>query len=337
MLIDACAASAMARSGDDSSTEETEFVRPIFRPERAQFSNTGFVLPDASPSKTYEWSRYRGGVFGYLVRSGLRGAADVDGDGRVSYRELDSFVSRAHSEIDREYRPAMVSDPPADDDTLIYLSDALTPRTLVVDRHYGDHLFISDSQRRRYLDIRPGEQRFRLLLPSASDDLFVVNVDKSVVYKIPDRELVSLKELEPAPYDRAIARGPTEQFELLFKVSFDYPAHMAHQRQKVHVSALTATRDGKNSTAAAASLALGTTSVALGAAAAGAWWYGGKAYQRANETHREAAERFSSRRHGRYARGSAVALAVSSVVTGATAALFYWVTASEDLDPGGQP
>ena len=45
------------------------------------------------------------GVFSHEVRSALLGGADVDGDDRVTYRELASFVAVANEAVPAGHRP----------------------------------------------------------------------------------------------------------------------------------------------------------------------------------------------------------------------------------------
>jgi hypothetical protein len=68
--------------------------------------DVGLLLSTNSEAEVYEWSELESGVFSYEVRSGLSGAADVNGDGDVSYDELAGFIARANSAVPREeYRP----------------------------------------------------------------------------------------------------------------------------------------------------------------------------------------------------------------------------------------
>ncbi|HEY5285466.1 MAG TPA: caspase family protein, partial [Polyangia bacterium] len=47
----------------------------------------GLFLSTNSDAEVFEWSELESGVFSHELRSGLSGAADVDGDGSVSYAE----------------------------------------------------------------------------------------------------------------------------------------------------------------------------------------------------------------------------------------------------------
>jgi hypothetical protein len=73
----------------------------------------GWVLSTSSDRESHEWERFQGGIFSHEVRSALRGAADVDRDGRVSYAELGAFLAVANRAIENErFRPDYVVRPP---------------------------------------------------------------------------------------------------------------------------------------------------------------------------------------------------------------------------------
>ncbi|MEL6339844.1 MAG: hypothetical protein AAFQ65_08040 [Myxococcota bacterium] len=75
--------------------------------------HVGAIISTSAEALTYEWSEIQSGVFSYELRSGLRGAADVDGDERVSYRELEAFVDIANRNVINElYRPKVFSRAP---------------------------------------------------------------------------------------------------------------------------------------------------------------------------------------------------------------------------------
>lgn len=74
------------------------------------------MLASASGQKTYEWDAMRAGVFSALVRSGMRGLADTNLDGAVTYAEMAAFTTSAVETIaDPRARPTAVSQPPAVD------------------------------------------------------------------------------------------------------------------------------------------------------------------------------------------------------------------------------
>ena len=103
LLVDACHAEAVVRPRDLSAqTVEVseEDVRGLAaKTTLDRFPNVGAVVAAASAAQAHEWDLYQRGVFTHEMLSGLRGAADVNGDGRVEYSELSAFLAAANRDI----------------------------------------------------------------------------------------------------------------------------------------------------------------------------------------------------------------------------------------------
>ena len=94
-------------------------------PGLARRESVGLLLSTSSDRESHEWSAFQAGVFSHEVRSGLYGAADVDGDGQVSYREIAAFVERANAAVPNErFRPDVYARAPSHSDTLVDLRAA---------------------------------------------------------------------------------------------------------------------------------------------------------------------------------------------------------------------
>jgi len=65
----------------------------------ARLPNVGVFLSTSAEGESFEWSEIQSGVFSHVVRSGLLGAADADGDGAVSYTELAAFVATETADV----------------------------------------------------------------------------------------------------------------------------------------------------------------------------------------------------------------------------------------------
>lgn len=63
------------------------------------YPNTGVILASSADQQTHEWERWQGGIFTHELLSGLRGGADLNGDGRLEYSELGAFVAAANSGV----------------------------------------------------------------------------------------------------------------------------------------------------------------------------------------------------------------------------------------------
>lgn len=105
LIIDACHAYFMvldrgdgdARTGKTYDEELEAFLNK--REILSRYPNLGLLLSTAGAAEVHEWARYGGGVFSHQVRSGLMGAADVNGDFRVTYPEMASYLAAANDAI----------------------------------------------------------------------------------------------------------------------------------------------------------------------------------------------------------------------------------------------
>ncbi len=120
LIVDACHAEAVVRPRDASAAavdvSADEAQRWVERETLARFPNVGAVLATSPEQQTHEWDRYQAGVFSHEVLSGLRGAADVNGDHQIEYSELHAFIAAANREVrDPRARPeVLVHAPPID-------------------------------------------------------------------------------------------------------------------------------------------------------------------------------------------------------------------------------
>lgn len=134
-----------------------------------QLPNVGVFLSTSAESEVFEWSELQSGVFSHAVRSGLMGAADATGDGRVSYEELAAFVETAAAEIKNPaYRPKIFSRGPNGDDERT-LFDLSRTRALAVriDDDVALRLAARDGDGLRWLDAhKEAGQSLELHLPA---------------------------------------------------------------------------------------------------------------------------------------------------------------------------
>ena len=79
----------------------------------ARRPDVGLLLSTTSARESHEWAGFQAGIFSHEVRSGLYGAADLDGDGRISYPRSRAFVDRANAGIPNErFRPDVFAHAP---------------------------------------------------------------------------------------------------------------------------------------------------------------------------------------------------------------------------------
>jgi hypothetical protein len=104
LLVDACHAETIVRPRDTNA--EVVSVNPeaanalLIRSTLAGFPHVGAILASSRDAQTHEWDAIGHGVFTHELLSGLRGAADVNGDRLIEYSEVSAFMSAANRGID---------------------------------------------------------------------------------------------------------------------------------------------------------------------------------------------------------------------------------------------
>ncbi len=183
ILIDACRSEQFVLSrgrnrwkSDQAEGGYGEAVRKYLDAHQlGAFPNTGVILAHSVDQQTHEWERYRGGIFTHELVSGLRGGADLNGDGHIEYSELGAFVSAANSSVDdARARLQVVVRPPADDERhpVLVHPALLGTRALLMTDAVADLWSIEDAHGVRVADLRrSGERPGYLRLPEG--ELFV--------------------------------------------------------------------------------------------------------------------------------------------------------------------
>ncbi len=187
----------------------------------------GLFLSTNSSAEVFEWSELESGVFSHEVRSGLSGAADVNGDGKVSYSELAGFVDRANARITRDaLRPHVYYRGPDGDDAAPLFSPAKAAGRRLVLGQAETRLWIENDDGERLLDLHKEAGPMTLVLPGPAAQKLSVYVEHPAVSKNsrptvaetavpPGKDAVRLAELAPAREPSAQARGD-HLFTLLF-------------------------------------------------------------------------------------------------------------------------
>ncbi|MCA9554760.1 MAG: caspase family protein [Myxococcales bacterium] len=162
VIIDACHAYFMvARRGGDTAQMEAALQSFLQKEGLDAYPNTGVLLSTSKAKEVHEWSRFGAGIFSHEVRSALVGAADVDGDGRVTYDETRAFIAAANARVDNPMaRLEVYARPPA-----IHLNEPLFDRSwaqdaprLVVPQGRAGRWYLEDERGVRYADFHSADQ-----------------------------------------------------------------------------------------------------------------------------------------------------------------------------------
>ncbi len=135
--------------------------------------NVGLLVSTSAEAEVYEWSQFQSGIFSHAVRSALTGAADADGDGRVSYAEIAAFIDTAtRSVANPNFRPQIFARGPRGDDSSALVDlDAHTGPLVDADAPDPLRLTVRDAQGVRWFDLHAeAGLRTRLRLPPSLQD-----------------------------------------------------------------------------------------------------------------------------------------------------------------------
>jgi hypothetical protein len=205
----------------------------------ARLPNAGVFLSTSAEAQVYEWSELQSGIFSHAVRSGLSGAADANGDGRVSYSELAAFVDLASKDVRNPmYRPTVFARGPGGNNNaaLIDWSATATP-TLELPAGAQRRLTVRDADELPWIDVHTeAAGAIRLHMPARLAEHVAVDVraiDRSgrvlarrqgaigAAQSLPLAELSERRE-------GGETRGPSELFRGLFARPFGPTALAAY-------------------------------------------------------------------------------------------------------------
>jgi hypothetical protein len=230
----------------------------------------GLLLSTSSARESHEWEGFQAGVFSHEVRSALLGAADADGDGRVSYREVAAFVQRANAAIPNErFRPDVHAHAPAASDTLVDLRQAHV-RRLDIDGAHAGRYYVEDERGVRIADFHSDANgAVSLMLPAGTVRYFARRLDDDVEYAVPSSpDAIALADLTPSK-PRSDSRGAAhEAFNLLFTLPFDRSVVVAYRPAPAPLEIATDTTEAP-SNGSRTRRVVGWASLATGAAVLG--------------------------------------------------------------------
>ncbi len=186
LIVDAChAAAVVGVRGDGMFDKELNATQAPVSPsellaiaERTQdrHPTVGALIATTVGQEAHEWSRLEAGVFSHEVISGLLGAADVNGDARIEYSELQAFIAAANRGVKdpRAVLQVLARPPRINHSAPLVVLDQLRDAIVLSGQARAlGHFFIELENGQRYLDANlAGESPAVLVLP-AQTTMFV--------------------------------------------------------------------------------------------------------------------------------------------------------------------
>ncbi len=219
VIVDSCK-SAFLAYGKGAGGKRVPFPQP-FAGRGQGLANTGFILSTSTGGDSHEWERLQAGVFSYEIRSALRGSADADGDGTITYAELGAFLTSANSKIaNAGHRPDFLVIPPGrsssglDFPLLSWNGDGFA-----VDQDLG-HAYVERANGERVLDVHSQRSQLALLRLPSDRPLFLRSGDGSTERAIVAPEARRASELPSTPASTASKGALHIAFESLFAEPF---------------------------------------------------------------------------------------------------------------------
>lgn len=212
LFVDACYAASVVRPRDaqagavDLSARDLDAFAKVS--SLARFPHVGAIVAASTAARTFEWDALERGVFTHALLSGLRGGADVNGDGRIEYSEIVAFLGAANREVaDPRAHLSIIARPPAIDQRAVIID-------LALDRAHGTILgvpaggtrrrfTVEDALGNRILDVNV-EPGFREALSVPTGRLFLRSPDGEVTLDIRAGDRLDLSTLR---WSQATARA----------------------------------------------------------------------------------------------------------------------------------
>jgi len=216
ILVDACHAEAVVRPRDldapSFAVSANEEKQILAKNSLARFPNVGAIMATASGAESHEWDAIEEGVFTHELISALRGAADVNGDGKIEYSEASAFFNAANRDVGDTRAKLSVLVHPPDVNGHAALTDlgwARAGARLEGSGRASQAFTVEDDRGLRLLDLRPEPGfRFALLLPTGHD-LYVRSGSNEAEIHPSSRGAFSVDQLAWRPRDMR-ERGAVE-------------------------------------------------------------------------------------------------------------------------------
>ena len=178
-------------------------------------SDVGVFVSTSAEAQVFEWSQLQGGIFSHALRSGLRGAADADVDGVVTYAELEGFIRLATDGIvNAAYVPQLFARAPQHATTL--LDVRAVPRRPLTSAGAG-RLTVRDERGAVVIDVHP-EPGFTPMVMLPAGPLLLERQDARGQWT--EQLLDDAASTSLATTASSTARGPAGLLQRLFAQPF---------------------------------------------------------------------------------------------------------------------
>jgi hypothetical protein len=266
------------------------------------------------------------------------GAADVNSDGKITYREIAAFVRRANEAIpNRRYRPEVSTIPPGGDLDTALATLPPGPMVLEMDTQTSGRSYVETETGLRLVDLHttPGVP-IKLHLPTDAGGLFVEQVEGDGQNATREFHIapqagghIMLSSLTPSPTPVRVRGAGHEAFLHLFAMPFDVGAVNAFQLEDLDAAQVhwnKEVQDARDRQSHRRKLALGAFGLSVGTAAIGTGllW---SAYSMHQPGQAGVDSGNSSFRFKQIAGGVSLGIAGASAVTGAL--LYFWPSAPQ--------
>ncbi|MCP3139531.1 caspase family protein [Pyxidicoccus xibeiensis] len=215
VIVDACRASGVvgSRGGQTDAAVLAELRGMLAREQLATRPTVGALFAESDDGETHEWSRIRAGVFSHVARSGMMGAADINGDGRVEYSELGAFVTASLQGVKGlPARLTLHAFAPTREPRRPLVGPAPTGPSLTLPSGFEhSRISVEDADGRRLADVRRSEDQYVLLRLPERDVYWVrtptaeARITLAELTQVPQLSARELQERGPA--EEALRRG----------------------------------------------------------------------------------------------------------------------------------
>lgn len=236
LIIDACASYFMthSRGGDQAqsgavqlSPTHLNILKGKASGDNTAWSRTGTLVSTGNAAEVHESAELSAGIFSYLLRSALSGAADTSGDGKVEYAEAAAFIAAAGAGIaDPRAQLNVVAEAPLQQPHAA-LADVLNSGAqhfLALDGSSKVRMRILDARGTPYVEFHRGEGQ-PALIALAGSPYYIVQMGTEEAVLVPRHAgAYSLRSLDfvqqPAPRGGQIG-NPYGHLSGLFQTGLD--------------------------------------------------------------------------------------------------------------------